>query len=81
MKKFFFFDSMVSPKIITALYWILLLLMLSVGLDSIFAEGKILKGLGYIIGGSLFIRVFCEILIVIFKINDNIQKLVDKTGS
>jgi hypothetical protein len=37
-----------------------------------------MMGIVYIIFGSVLIRVWCELMIVIFKINDNLQNLKEK---
>ncbi|MCS6973086.1 MAG: DUF4282 domain-containing protein [Cyclobacteriaceae bacterium] len=79
--KIFFFDSMLTPKIITFIYWLLLLGVVGYGLSTMFGGyggftfQKFLMGLLTIAGGALAARVWCELLIVIFKINENIQKL------
>ena len=80
MKDFLFFDSMVTPKIITVIYWLLLLSVIGTGLGTMFFgyQTEIFSGLGIIIGGVIAARVWCEMLIVLFKINDNLQRIADK---
>jgi len=81
--KFLFFDSMLTPKLITFIYWLLLLGVLGYGLSSMFGGyggftfTKFLLGLVYIVGGAVAVRVWCELLIVVFKINENLQNLKD----
>lgn len=81
MKSVFFFDSMLTPKIITFVYWLMLLGTLFSGLGSMFAGygGGILAGLGIIIGGAIASRIWCELMIVLFKIHENLQKITDKS--
>lgn len=79
MKDFLFFDTMITPKIITVIYWLLLLSVLLSGLGTMLMDqGGILTGLGIILGGAVAIRIWCEMLIVMFKINANLQKIADK---
>jgi hypothetical protein len=84
MRDIFFFDSMLTPKIITFVYWLLLLFAVISGLGSIFGGyggvtfGKFLMGIGIIVGGAFFARIWCELLIVLFKIHENIKTLADK---
>ena len=78
MKDIFFFDSMLTPKIITIVYWLLLVSAVVSGLGSMFA-GYILGGLGIIVGGVIGARIWCELLIVLFKIHENLQKIVNKS--
>lgn len=81
MKDVFFFDSMLTPKIITFVYWLMLLGSLLSGLGTMFADygGGILAGLGIIIGGAIASRIWCELMIVLFKIHANLQKIADKS--
>jgi len=84
MKDVLFFDSMLTPKIITFVYWLLLIVAVVVGIGSWsagyggFTFGKFMMGLGIIIGGGVGARIWCELLIVLFKINENIKKMADK---
>lgn len=84
MRDIFFFDSMLTPKIITLVYWLSLFFIAITGLNTIFgAYGgasftSFISGLGIIVGGAIGARIWCELLIVLFKINDNIKKIADK---
>ena len=85
MKNLFFFDSMITPKIITFIYWLLLLSAVVSGLSFMFGGyswmtfGSFIGGLLIVAGGALGARVWCELLIVLFKINSNLQKLSDSS--
>ncbi len=76
MKDLFVFDAMLTPKIITFVYWLFLALSVISGLTTMF-NGSVLMGLGIIIGGSILSRIYCELMIVLFKIHENIKKLAD----
>jgi hypothetical protein len=78
-KSIFFFDTMLTPKIITFVYWLLLAASVIGGITFMFGPfGGFFKGLGIMILGALGSRIYCELLIVLFKINENIQALVKK---
>lgn len=78
-RSIFFFDTMLTPKIITLVYWLLLAASVIGGITFMFGPfGGFFKGLGIIILGVLGSRIYCELLIVLFKINENIQALVKK---
>lgn len=78
-KEVLFFESMLTPKIITAVYWLLLLGALFSGLGMMFGPaGNFFAGLGVIIIGAVGARIWCELLIVLFKINENIKKAAEK---
>jgi len=84
MKDVFFFNAMLTPKIITFVYWLLLFFAVVSGLGAMFGGydgltfGKFLMGLGILVGGGVAARIWCELLIVLFKIHENIKKLADK---
>lgn len=83
MKDIFFFDSMLTPKIITFVYWLMLFAALVSGLGAIFSGyggffGNLFAGLGIIIGGAIGARIWCELLIVLFKIHDNLKKIAER---
>jgi len=71
-----FFDKMIVPKIIQVLYWVLVVVVLLSGIVTLFQSA--LAGLGLIIFGPLFIRIYCELMIVLFKINESLQVIRDK---
>lgn len=75
-----FFDSMLTPKIITLVYWLLLASALISGLGTMFSGGfgGFLLGIVVMVGGAIGARIWCELLIVLFKINENIKKVADK---
>lgn len=86
MKDILYFNTMLTPKIITFAYWALLFFVVVAGLGTMFAGyggvtfGKFLMGLGIIIGGGVGARIWCELLIVLFKIHENIKKMAEKQG-
>ena len=79
MRDVLFFDSMLTPKIITFVYWLLLLAVVISGLGAMFtAYGGFWQGLGILVFGSIGVRIWCELLIVLFKIHENLKKLAEK---
>lgn len=83
MKNVFFFDSMLTPKIITFVYWLLLIGVIISGVGNMFIgyNGGFFTGLGILVGGAIGVRIWCELLIVLFKIHGNLQKIADATDS
>ncbi|HCO12150.1 MAG TPA: hypothetical protein DIT19_02865 [Desulfonauticus sp.] len=83
MKNYLFFEEMLVPKLITIIYWILLVLVVIGGIGSMFAGyggftfGKFLMGLLTIVLGAVGVRIWCELIIVIFKIYENTKKIAD----
>lgn len=84
MNRIFFFEAMLTPKIITFVYWLLLFAAVVGGFASMFTFGRfsfssLITGLGVMIGGAIGARIWCELLIVLFKINENMQKVAGKS--
>ena len=81
-KKIFSLDEMITPKIITLVYWLTLLGAVFIGLSTMFTSGftfeKFITGLLLMLGVAVVARIYCELLIVIFKIHENLKKLADK---
>ena len=81
MKDVFFFDNMLTPKIITVVYWLLLAGAVIGGLASMFAGyggfgfGKFLMGIVYAVAGAVGARIWCELLMVAFKMNEALQEI------
>jgi hypothetical protein len=72
-----FFDKMIVPKVIQVLYWFLLAASVLGGLGVMFAQ-SFFAGLVAIILGPLFVRIWCELLIVMFKMNEALQAIRNK---
>jgi hypothetical protein len=77
MKELLSFDTLVTPKIIVVLYFLGLLGVLVVGVGSIFS-GHFLNGVLIIVFGALGVRVYFELLILFFKINEALQDIRKK---
>ncbi|MFD1414891.1 DUF4282 domain-containing protein [Oceanobacillus jeddahense] len=84
MNKFFSFEEMITPVIIKVLFWIGLVAAVIFGLITIFTgiiEQEFLlmfSGLITIVIGSLLVRVYCELLIIMFKIYETLKQIRDK---
>ena len=74
---------MITPKIITFVYWLMLLGVLIGGLGMISRGGPgVMSGIGLIVGGALGARIWCELLIVLFKIHENLRTIAtSKVGA
>lgn len=67
------FDKMITPTIIKFLFWVGVALSVIAGLAMLFQGGvSSLFGILTIVIGPLFTRLYCELLIVIFKIHENL---------
>ena len=82
IRDIFFFDAMLTPKVVTLVYWLLLVAAVIAGLGSMFymgfqymTFGSFLRGIAITIGGAIGARIWCELVIVLFKLNENVQRI------
>jgi hypothetical protein len=73
-----YLDEMVTPKLVTFFYWILLFAFITKGIGDMF-EGDFFRGLVWVVGGALTSRVACELMILVFHINDNLHSINSQT--
>ncbi|MFA5677438.1 MAG: DUF4282 domain-containing protein [Pseudomonas sp.] len=77
MKDLLFFESMVTPKILVVLYWLSLIAVIVSGLVTMFTVSFWI-GLGTLVGGVIGVRVWCELIVVAFKIHENLKRIADR---
>ena len=81
MSDFWAFRKMVTPVIIEILFWVGVIVCIIAGFILIGAGIKtnetqsVLSGVLLIILGPLGVRVYCEILIVFFRINETLTEI------
>ena len=81
MSDFWAFRKMVTPVIIQILFWVGVIACIVGGIAMIamgsqyFGEKMPLKGVLLIIFGPLVVRIYCEILIVFFRINETLTEI------
>jgi len=81
MSDFLAFRTMVTPVIIQILFWVGVivcivsgLVMIGIGVKTP-GEHLILKGVLLALLGPLGVRVYCEILIIFFRINETLTEI------
>lgn len=81
----FFFNVMILPKIITVIYWLMLIAITLSSLGAMYAGASyggfsgFMYGLFTLIFGLIGARITCELMIVLFTINTNVQKIANKS--
>jgi len=80
MKDLIFLDNMLTPKVITVIYWLMLVASVIMGLKTMFSDygPGFIVGLLMLVGGLVFSRIFCELLIIFFKMNEALQDIRKK---
>ena len=87
MKEFLSFRRMITPSIIQIIFWVGSALCVLGGLICMVAGATnqygggahVLKGLLTLLLGPVVVRVYCEILIVVFRINDTLTDIRKNT--
>ncbi len=87
MGDFFKFKKMITPIVIPILFWfgtifsiiaglvfIVMGTTLELGINGI---EMVLMGLAYIFFGPIIVRVYCELLIILFSVNDKLSDIKD----
>ncbi|MEJ1962316.1 MAG: DUF4282 domain-containing protein [Gammaproteobacteria bacterium] len=82
LRSILFFETMLTPKVVTLVYWLLLAAALIAGLGSMFymgfqymTFGTFVRGVAITAGGAIGARIWCELVIVLFKLNENVQRI------
>ena len=78
MKDFLTFKKMITPMIIQILFWIGVVVVVIGGFVSMFSV-NFWYGLLSVILGPIFVRLFTELLIVTFSINDSLRIIKNNT--
>jgi hypothetical protein len=78
---FFAFRTMITPVIIQIIFWVGVALCIIIGLGAIFVGSRYGEGGGpvwgilIIIFGPILVRIYCEVLIVFFRINETLTEI------
>ena len=82
-RRILFFDDMLTPDLIRAAYWLGLLAVVWTGLGHLFTNGffGIFEGLVYIAIGSIALRVVAELVMLLFKLHENMEEVAKNTRS
>jgi hypothetical protein len=75
-KDLLFFDKMFMPKVITFIYWLAIIGCVIGGLVTM--ASSFLTGLAVLVGGSIAVRLYAELIMVFFKINESLAVIRDK---
>lgn len=76
MREYLTFRKMITPVFIQVIFWLAVAVLVIAGLARI-ADDAPVEGIALIVLGPLAARIYAEILMVIFRINDNVAALRD----
>lgn len=74
-RKILFFDEMLTPSLIRLAYWLGLLAVVWTGLGKLFSHGffGIFEAVVFVAIGVIGLRVLAEIIMLFFKLNENME--------
>lgn len=79
LKELLSFRTMVTPKVITILYWIMLVAIVPVGIIAmLFLNLGFVTTLFGMAAAAVLTRISCERTIVAFKSNEYLRKIAEK---
>lgn len=82
LKKAVSFDTMITPFIIKIVFWIGVIGCVVGGIGMFFNGAGFISGLLCIVLGPLAVRIYCELVMVIFKIFEALKQIAEKpTGT
>jgi len=83
MNEYLTFRKMITPMVIQVVFWLGAIGFIIGGIGTMFAgqAGGFLKGLVVLVLGTLMWRIWCELVIVFFSMNDSLREIRDKTGN
>jgi hypothetical protein len=74
MKDFLLFRRMLVPFLVQMVFWLGLLACVTMGVADIY-KGFILRGIGTIIVGPILVRMTCEYIVVLFRMNETLTEI------
>jgi hypothetical protein len=76
MGDFLRFETMITPAVIQIIFWIAVVIAVIAGFVQLFHGGlAVLSGLLTMILGPLAARIYCELVILFFRINDHLRQI------
>jgi hypothetical protein len=71
------FDKMITPVVIQIIFWIAAVVIVIAGIVGLFSGGFMgfVTGVLTIVLGPIFVRIYCEIIIVFFRILENLREI------
>ncbi len=76
------FDSFITPRVITIIYWLSLFAVFVGGISVMFSgmgAAGFFTGLMVMVFGAISVRVYCELIMVIFRNNKYLKTISEKS--
>lgn len=80
MGEFLTFQKMITPIVIQIIFWILVAVVVIAGVVSLFQGGiQVLFGLLTIVIGPIIVRIYCELIIILFRMYEALTDIKQNT--
>jgi hypothetical protein len=76
MDEYLTFRRLITPSLVQIVFWLGLAFTLIIGLGTMFSW-SFWQGLAILVLGPLVLRIYCEIVIVLFRINNTLTDMLD----
>jgi hypothetical protein len=74
------FETMITPIVIQIIFWVAVVIVVIAGIGQMVHGGfAVVTGLLTIVLGPIAARIYCEIVIVFFRINDHLRQIQHNT--
>jgi len=70
-------NKFITPTIMTVVYWVLMVVAIVVSLVMLFS-GSVIQGIFSLILAPIYVRVLCEVMILLFKIHGVLCEIRDQ---
>jgi len=82
-RKILFFDDLLTPTLIRTLYWLGLLAVVYIGISNFFTNGFLgmFEAVVFVAAGVIGLRVMAELVMLLFKINENLEKVAAQAAN
>jgi len=78
MQEYLTFERMITPIIIQIIFWVALVAVVIGGFVAL-VSGEVISGLATIILGPVVVRVYCELVILFFRMNASLTDIKNNT--
>ncbi len=80
MQDLFSFKKMITPVFINVIYWIGIIAVLLNAIGTVVGGAGTVKRVAVAVVGLIIVRVGCEVLLTLFRINENLDALRNSKG-
>lgn len=73
MNEYLHFDKMITPTVVKSLFWLFVVGIVIAAIVTMF--NSFWQGLAILVFGPLLVRIYAEMLLVLFQMNNNLTEI------